>query len=236
MYDHGASPPTPDGRGGSILSHDPRYVEAALRGADFIVKAQNEESGGWRYAPRESADTSVFGWQVMALHSAGQVGFNIPERTRQGIDRYIQAASSGQHRMLASYLPHDRPTPTMTAQLAFTRMLLGQQLSDDQTAEASDFLSRAPTGGQVDLYFWYYASLCMSQMQTPAWKSWNQRTRDALVALQRPEGEHGGYWDSNVRKGETAGRVFSTAMGALTLEVYYRYMPLQEHSAMPAAK
>jgi hypothetical protein len=130
--------------------------------------------------------------------------------------------------MLASYQPHREPTPTMTAQMAFTRMLLGQQLSNSEMEEAAGFLSRTPPDRhEPDLYYWYYASLCMDQMQTDAWKSWNQKTRDALIAMQIREGEHGSYWDANVRKGAQAGRVFSTSMAALTLEVYYRYAPMQ---------
>ncbi|HET6252053.1 MAG TPA: hypothetical protein VFE47_30485 [Tepidisphaeraceae bacterium] len=231
MYDHGIA--TYAMAEAAILSHDPRYIAAALKGAEFIVKAQNQQSGGWRYAPRESADTSVFGWQVMALHSAEQIGFVIPEQTKNGIDHYIEEATSGRYKMLAAYQPHAGPTPTMTAQMAFTRMLLGRQLSEDEMGEASDFLSRTPPSARdVDLYYWYYASLCMSQMKTPAWKTWNQKTRDALIAMQKPDGEHSGFWESNNRKGENVGRVFSTALGALTLEVYYRYMPL-EHNAAP---
>ena len=59
----------------AIMSHDPKYTQAALAGAKFIVEAQNETTGGWRYIPREQGDSSVFGWQIMALHSAEQIGF-----------------------------------------------------------------------------------------------------------------------------------------------------------------
>ena len=34
-----------------------------------------------------------------------------------------------------------------------------------------------------------------------------------------------GSWDP-IRDGEYAGRAYSTAMGALCLEVYYRYLPI----------
>ena len=56
---------------------------AALKAAQFIVKAQDRESGGWRYLPGEFGDTSVFGWQIMALHSARQLGFE-SRRRRSG--------------------------------------------------------------------------------------------------------------------------------------------------------
>jgi hypothetical protein len=156
------------------------------------------------------------------------VGFQIPQHTRDGIDHYINLVLSGKEKTLAGYLPRQGATPTMTAQMVFSRMLLGKQFSEPEMAEASDFLIATPVSArEPDVYYWYYASLCMSQMQTPAWRAWNQNTRDTLIAMQHPDGEHGGYWDSYMRKGATAGRAFSTAMGALTLEVYYRYMPMQ---------
>jgi hypothetical protein len=53
---------------------------------------------------------------------------------------------------------------------------------------------------------------------------WNQRMRDVLVEHQSREGDLAGSWDP---KGDnwaaTGGRVYTTALGALCLEVYYRY-------------
>ncbi|HZN64384.1 MAG TPA: hypothetical protein VFB66_03730, partial [Tepidisphaeraceae bacterium] len=67
----------------ALMTGDGRVVEAATRGAEFIVKAQHRQTGGWRYVPGEHGDTSVFGWQVMALHSAKQLGVEVPQRTSE---------------------------------------------------------------------------------------------------------------------------------------------------------
>ena len=53
-------------------------MAAAMKAAEYVVAAQDRESGGWRYVPGEYGDTSIFGWQVMALHSAQQLGFEWP--------------------------------------------------------------------------------------------------------------------------------------------------------------
>ena len=207
----------------ALMTHDPRCTAAAINGAQFIVAAQNGPSGGWRYIPGEQGDTSVFGWQVMALHSAEQLGYSIPEAARRGALHYVHLASQGRRGMLAGYQAGTGPTAPMTAELLFCRMLLAQDLSDADFKEATDFLARQPpSSGNVDLYYWYYASLSMLQMRNDAWKDWNARTRDTLVALQRPAGN----WDMNVRWGDRAGKIFTTAMATLTLEVYYRYLPL----------
>src|SRR5207253_902634 len=49
------------------LTKDPKLRETAQRAVDFIAIAQNDRTGGWRYQPRTIGDTSVVGWQVMAL-------------------------------------------------------------------------------------------------------------------------------------------------------------------------
>jgi hypothetical protein len=226
MYDHGIATLALDEA--ALMTRDPRYTSAALKGARFIVAAQNRETGGWRYIPGEQGDSSVFGWQIMALHSAQQVGFEIPATTLRGMIRYILLASSGPNRMLAGYQPREGPTPPMTAEIVFCRMLLGQQLNDDETDEVGGFLGRQPPqGGNADIYYLYYGSLCMMQMHGDAWQRWNTRTRDMLVRTQRRVDESAGYWD-NMKWTDRGGRVFTTAVATLTLEVYYRYLPLQK--------
>jgi hypothetical protein len=207
----------------AIMTHDPRVIDAAIKGAKFIVAAQND-LGGWRYSPGEYGDSSVFGWQIMALHSAQQVGFDIPTETVAGAKRYIHSCGEGRHHLLAGYQPHTGATPAMTAELLFSRMLLDMPLDEDGINEATRFLARDPPEMQrADLYYWYYASLSMLHMQNPLWKDWNILTRESLIRMQMDDGG----WDVNLKWGERGGRVFTTALSTLTLEVYYRYLPLR---------
>jgi hypothetical protein len=228
MYDHAIA--TLALAEAAIMSHDRRYTEAALAGARFIIAAQDPHSGGWRYSPGEYGDSSVFGWQIMALHAAEQLGLEIPEQTRRNAARYLQMCTQGQeHRVLAGYQPGNSPTAAMTAELLYARMLLGQELDKQDLAAAAEFISRQGNQGTPDLYCWYYGSLCMLQVQGDAWNRWNARTRDTLIRMQR-HGENdplAGSWDANIRWGAQGGRVFTTSLAVLTLEVYYRYLPLR---------
>jgi len=234
MYDHGIA--TYALAECAIMTHDPRVTEAALKGAKFIVAAQNEQSGGWRYSPNEIGDSSVFGWQIMALHSAEQVGFEIPPETLDGAKRYIASCGEGRYKLLAGYQPHNGPTAPMTAELLFSRMLLGVELHDEGIDEATRFLARQPPDAQnVDLYYWYYASLSMLHMQNPLWKDWNVLTRESLIRMQETEGPSAGSWATNMKWGDRGGKVFTTALATLTLEVYYRYLPMRKAAETQAA-
>ncbi len=212
----------------AIMTGNPRYKEAALKGVDFIVSAQDTTTGGWRYTPGEAGDTSVFGWQIMAMHAAQQLGFQIPDKTREQAAYYISIATRGPRNMLASYRPKGAPTGTMTAEMMYARMLLGQKLSDEDIAPVTEFLAQQPpTPRQPNFYYWYYGSLCMMQAQNDDWKRWNTRSREALIALQNKGGPTDGAWDTDPKYADRGGRVYTTAIATLTLEVYYRYQPLR---------
>jgi hypothetical protein len=220
----------------AIMTRDPKAIDAALKAAAFIVKAQDRNSGGWRYSPQEFGDSSVFGWQIMALHSAEQVGFEIPQETLDGAKRYLASCEEGKHGLLAGYQPHSGPTPTMTAELLFCRMLLDMPLDEEGIREATRFLARdPPEAHNADLYYWYYASLSMLHMNNPLWKDWNILTRESLIRTQQQDGPSAGCWTGDSRWAQRGGRVFSTAMATLTLEVYYRYLPLRKNVEGAAA-
>ncbi len=49
------------------MSSDPNLLDHVRRAVLFIDRARNRRAGGWRYDPGQAGDTSVLGWQVMAL-------------------------------------------------------------------------------------------------------------------------------------------------------------------------
>ena len=137
---------------------------------------------------------------------------------------YVRNVSRGPSRILATYQTSKAEDPVMTAEALFCRMLLNEPIGDAEAREASRYLTSDARGG-VDLYYWYYASLSLSQMQNDAWRKWNGQVRDRLVHTQLRGGRDDGAWVED-RYAEKAGRVYTTALATLTLEVYYRYLPL----------
>ena len=212
------------------MTGDPRLTPYVQRAVGYTLSAQDPITGGWRYGPHEPGDTSQFGWQVLVLVSAELAGISVPEANRGGMLRFLESVSSGRHGGLAAYRPSERgnATRSMTAEALVCRQFLG--LSQDQGAlnEAADFiLQSSPSAGRANLYYWYYATLGLSQMDDDRWRIWNESLRPRLLTTQRTDGHAMGSWDPNTLWGGHGGRVYSTALAALCLEVYYRYIPLQ---------
>ena len=64
-------------------------------------------------------------------------------------------------------------------------------------------------------------------MKYEKWAQWNITNRDYLVREQSKEGhEKGSWYFARSHFKEVGGRLYCTAMATLTLEVYYRFMPI----------
>jgi hypothetical protein len=211
------------------MTGDSRLHAAWQRGLQYTVTAQDSASGGWRYGPGERGDLSQCGWQVMALRSAELGGFSIPTESRRGISKFLDSVAQGTYGGLASYRPRERVTRTMTAEAQVCRMLLDIPVRDMAVREANDFLLRElPGQDEPNLYYWYYATLYLFQLQGDAWEQWNHALQRHLLPRQLRERGLAGSWDTRDAWGGYGGRVYTTAMAALCLEVYYRYLPIYD--------
>jgi hypothetical protein len=209
-----------------------RPIEKAV---GFILATQLED-GGWRYFQyqTEGGDMSLFGWQLMALKSAQLGGIPIPARVRDQMVEFLKSNAQGRNGGLAAYRQRDRVTPAMTAEALFCRQVLGLGRESAASKEAVTYLLTAanlPNRQRMDLYYWYYGTLALFQYGDPEWQQWNVRVRDLLVSEQEQDGEYAGSWPPRDPWSGYGGRIYSTAMATLCLEVYYRYLPLYKQGA-----
>ena len=214
------------------MTGDNRLLTAVQKGIDFSVAAQNPTDGGWRYQPGDTGDMSQFGWQVLALHSAQLGGVKVPEKTFDQMKAFLRSCSTGVDNGLASYRPNQRPSATMTAEALLCRYFLYQYVSDAALIEAKHMLARElPNQSHVNLYYWYYGTLAMFHVGGEDWDNWNEAMKETLLPMQKTAGEEAGSWEPNGMWGGYGGRVYSTATAALSLEVYYRYLPVYAEMA-----
>ena len=214
------------------MTADKRLEGPVRRAVMYTVTAQNPTTGGWRYHVGDEGDTSLLGWQLMALKSADLAGIPMPAHTRQGAIRYLESVSSGRFGGLAAYRPVEPASQPMTAEALACRHFLGIPPNPRAANEAAHYLlSEMPGDGEPNFYYWYYATLGLYQTQGTAWDTWNESLQRELLAKQRDSGNVAGSWDPETVWGGYGGRVYTTALATLCLEVYYRFMPLYVQAA-----
>jgi len=207
---------------------DAQWLRAPLEQAtNFILDVQNGD-GGWRYIKgQREGDMSIFGWQVMALKSAEASGIQIDSDRKLRMQKFLADRRLGRAGGLAGYRLNERASAPMTAEALYCRQMLGVAHDPGATREALQMLmNNLPRRTSLNFYYWYYGTLAMHQHGGPEWDRWNIAVRDLLIAEQRLHGPLAGSWDPRDVWGGYGGRMYSTAVATLSLEVYYRYLPL----------
>lgn len=217
------------------MTKDPALADFAQGTIWYIEDAQDPVGGGWRYRPREPGDTSAVGWQIMALKSGKISGLNINPRTFKLAEKFLNSVSSSGGAYYG-YMDPPRGTPAdgRTAVGLLCRMYLGWQKDSAGLIEGVNSLAdRGPdTDRNCDMYYNYYATQVVKHFGGETWNQWNLTMRDFLVKSQVKDGLAAGSWTpGNGHPEEKGGRLYATALACMTLEVYYRYLPLYGDSA-----
>jgi hypothetical protein len=220
------------------MTRDSELLEPAKKALQFIYESQNEQ-GGWQYQPRAVGDLSVTGWQVMALQSARMAGFDVPEDVLARVNLFLNSVSSqrGRRYRYKAADPESLFSPAMTAEGLLCRQYLGWKRDHPALIEATGWLLEKEnlphwTAGRRNVYYWYYATQVMHHMEGEAWEKWNGALRDQISSAQSKSGKLSGSWHpsspqgDNHEYGEAGGRLYVTCLSILTLEVYYRHLPL----------
>jgi hypothetical protein len=222
----------------------PLLKSTAQKSINYISRARNPY-GAWRYdvPPLGENDTSVTGWMIFALKSAEEGGLKVdkeaysgaltwfdevtePGTGRMGYDR-LGSMSSRVANVNDQYPPEKGEAMTSVGLLC--RFFLGQDPKDEAIMEKhADLLLKTlpewdPEGFGCDMYYWYYGSYAMYQMGGNHWKKWKTSMEKAVLDSQRKDGDYKGSWDPVGPWGYSGGRVYSTALMVLCLEVYFRY-------------
>jgi hypothetical protein len=217
-----------------VLSQDESLRGPAQLALNFIVEAQHP-AGGWRYDPGEAGDTSVFGWQLMALRSGQMAYLYVPEEAFAEGSHYLDKAQVDHVGGLYAYQPGGRPTPAMTAEGLLCRQYLGWPRSHRGLRSGVDYLLKdhLPDKNNPNIYYWYYGTQVMHHMGGSTWDRWNDRIQAALLTTQRSDGPLAGSWDPRGGHSNRGGRIYMTSLACCILEVYYRHLPLYGDSAVP---
>jgi len=210
------------------LTEDPKLKEPAIAAIQFILAAQHD-AGGWRYQPRQAGDLSVTGWQMMALHSASMAGIEVPDEAFDKAKRFLDAVAGGKQGGRYGYTGPSGGGPAMTPTGMFLRQLDLEPPTTARMEESAQYMkANMLKPGKRQFYYEYYATLALYQHQGPVWDQWNENMKEAYLASQTKTGEHTGSWEPDLDRNfaKRGGRVTTTAFAILSLEVYYRLLPL----------
>jgi len=226
------------------MTGDPALQAPTQQALNFIAYAQCAD-GGWRYQPQQASggDTSVVGWQLMALKSGFMGHLAVPKKVIQKSTRFLDRVASP-NGAIYGYNGPPRPNPkdpkklvvrpACTAIGLLCRMYTGWDKSHPGIQEGVRELAKIGVRKE-NIYYNYYAAQVLRHNGGSEWQEFNTELRDWLVAAQSQKPGEKGSWHFEEASGHTGpiegGRLLSTSFATMILEVYYRHMPLYADSA-----
>lgn len=215
------------------LTRIPMLKEPMEKGAKVILDGQ-QKGGGWdyRYAKGSRRDTSVSGWQIQALKAAYIAGAEDP-RVRPALTNAasdLVSIQDGDSGTFGYSSPADRVPPPkrgITGVGVLCLQLIGYANTqpvkrglnalDNMSCDWEDAI-------EAPMYGWYYVTQAKFHKGGSEWTGWNNKIAPTLVKNQNEDGSWG-VPKTKVPHGEGDSKVYTTTLAALTLQVYYRFLP-----------
>jgi len=224
------------------MTADPELRGPTQKGIDQVLAKQNQmvakpnqdkskaggsyASGmGWDYVgPNDRNDSSVTGWNIMALKSALAGGLNVGksmEGSKNWLEDHWKASNTaallpppaqGQWKEWKDITPydqsrfayvwhHDKNTLEGGGReaIGLTCAVFLGHMSGDVMAESlanTVMATQVPTRFPTNTYFMYYNTMAIFQMGGDRWIKWNGAVRDLLINAQRKTTDcYDGSWD-----------------------------------------
>ena len=210
------------------LTRDPDLLIPAQAAIDYLAYAQDPAGGGWRYSAQQAGDTSATGWPLMALKSAQLAELRVPPRVIKRSSKFFDSVKTKKGNRYKYTPKSEKGSPTLTAVALLCRMYLGADQQNKELQQGAMYLAkRGPS--KENYYYNYYAAQTVYHAtggEGPIWRSWNEPTRELLIDQQETRGHMRGSWWIDGPHNKRGGRLYMTSLATMTLEVYYRYLPL----------
>jgi len=216
------------------LTRIPSLKKVMEDAVQLIINGQ-QPGGSWDYGYRKTGrrDASVAGWQIQALKAAQMAGASNPGLS-DSIRLAVEELKKSQHpeTSMFPYSGLDRGKISITGVSVLCLQLAGQG-RDTSTRKGLQALKDATIDWQKPpdwpMYTWYYITQAKFHAGGNDWDVWNQRFAREIM---RNQNEDGSWKSAGENLGENDhgkevnhGLVYSTTLAALTLQVYYRFLP-----------
>ena len=205
---------------------------AAQRAVDYSTGIHQREYDGWGRLRRSTPSLSISTWFVLQLKGAKTAGLRVPGAAWQGAASFLdrtQVRTENGKQVFADR--PGRPWSTQATALGITSRLLMGHPPEEVQEGADALLGNLPKAENPEYSYWYFGTISMFQMGSEHWTLWNKQLRDMLVRSQKKGGSSDGTWSATGPGSEPLGRNGVTALAAMTLEVYYRYLPMYSRNS-----
>ena len=202
------------------------YVRDAVR---FTETSQDLHGGGWRYLPGQTGDITVTAWQIAALKSAALAGVEVPSPTIEAACRFLDRVQAQGGAAYGYRTPAAKPCTSAIGLLC--RMYTGWGSTQEPLQRGITNLAK-PGPHPTNIYQNFYLAQALLQLDHPVWPHWNAKNRTQLVKQQARVGHEAGSWFFADRDTAPGGRLAHTSLAVLTLEVYYRLLPIYREAAV----
>lgn len=226
------------------VTKDAKLKAPAQAAINYIQKTQGP-NGSWGYSASSNGDTSIVGWQVQALYAAKHGGLVVDDKVIAKAVKFLDFSAKGEKKSMYGY--NDSAGAAPGTGLTAVGLLCRSSIDGWGPAHpgmadgVAGLMKNAPKGRGAlnNLYYYYYATQVLSRYDGEEWKTWNEGPkgadgtrkdgmRDWLVGAQirKADDPKQGSWDPEAGWfGSSCGRLGTTAVCVLNLEVYYRYLP-----------
>jgi hypothetical protein len=197
---------------------DAEYRNAAQQALDYIVAAQSPK-GSWGYlAKQERGDSSISGWQCLALASGKRAGLKVPNETWKKYGEWLDSVAVGDGSY--GYASKDRGGVAVTAECLLGRLETGWLPERPEFVKGIEFLQALPDSNfSDDPYTGLFAALLMNRQGADTY-AWTRRLRADLVRTQHKDGS----WPAGGRMNYPP--LFNTATKLLSLQARSNYVAL----------
>ena len=221
------------------ITRHPSLKDVMDRSIGVIVKGQ-QKNGSWdyHYGKGDRSDLSVAGWQIQAMKAAKAAGADTP-----GLKEAMKKAVPGVKLFLKEdgnygYSNKNRRTNQGLTGVAVLCMQLMGYATDAATRDGlralDDAICEWGVGTSHDdyqgwpFYSWYYVSQAKFH-HGKNWNAWNAEMVKTIVGHQEDDGHWLSWMEQEKKNG---GAVYATTLAALTLQVYYRFLPTYKAEAV----
>jgi hypothetical protein len=218
------------------MSKDKSLLPSAQAACNFIVSAQDANSGSWGYSPGTKGDTSVSGWQFVALKAGYFAGLSVPSETFTRFGSYLDQVADPNGLGYGYNVPGTGRATSATGLLCREYLGWGPRHPIMVKGVKQLMLPESfVTKDRPSFYFLYYGTQLMHHVGGDSWTAWNTKVRDLLIDLQDkgevPNLQHqkGSWSPTGDDWAKPGGRMMSTSLSLLILESYYHSIPLYGH-------